>query len=175
MDGLISTLLEAGFDITFGDNIPSKKVAAVVAGMDRQINHDKIKIAMRIILDGADFVATNTDGSYPSPEGINPGTGMVIGALQATSGVEPYVAGKPHPAIFKTALEHLQVNPENTLMIGDRLETDILGASSLGISTAAVLTGVTSWEEIKDSPIQPDFIFEDISQIHLELEKAFRV
>jgi 4-nitrophenyl phosphatase len=174
MSGLIDTLAEAGFEITVGEENPKKNVVAVVAGMDRQINHQKIKIAMRLIINGAAFIATNTDGSFPTPEGINPGTGMVIGALQATSGVEPYVAGKPHPAIFTTALKTLGVSPKDVLMVGDRLETDIIGASNIGIQTAAVLTGVTSREEISSSQIKPDFIYEDISTLHQALIEVYQ-
>lgn len=173
MNGLIDTLKEAGFEISQGEGIPHKDVVAVVAGMDRQINHQKIKIAMRLIINGAAFIATNTDGSFPTPEGINPGTGMVIGALQFASGVEPYVAGKPHPAIFETALKALGSSPEETLMVGDRLETDILGANLLGIKTAAVLTGVTSRGEIKKNQIQPDYIFEDIADLHQTMAEAY--
>jgi len=173
MDGLITTLEEAGFKFTVGEQIQEGPVDAVVAGMDRQINHEKIKIAMRLILEGAAFIATNTDGSFPTPEGINPGTGMVIGALQFTSGVKPYVTGKPFPAIFQAALKALDSQPAETLMIGDRLETDILGANQLGIRSAAVLTGVTSREEIRRGEIKPDYIFEDIAAVHQALEEAY--
>jgi len=173
MDGLISTLQEAGFKLSIGETQPNHEVLAVVAGMDRQINHQKIKIAMRLIMNGAEFIATNTDGSFPTPEGINPGTGMVIGALQATTDVEPLVIGKPQTAIFETALRRFDEIPQNAVMVGDRLETDILGASRLGIETVAVLTGVTSREEISRSEIKPDHIFEDISRFHQRLIKDF--
>ncbi len=172
MDGLITTLQNAGFDLSIGENIPTRKVVAVVAGMDRQISHEKIKIAMRLIMNGAEFIATNTDSSFPTPEGINPGTGMVIGALRATSGVEPTVIGKPQKAIFEAALKRFKAAPADTLMIGDRLETDILGAAKLGIETVAVLTGVTSREEIAHSEIKPDHIFEDIAALHQALKEA---
>ena len=173
MEGLTHTLLEAGFQITVGEEQPKDGVAAVVAGMDRALNHEKVKIAMRLILEGADFIATNTDPSYPTPEGINPGTGMVIGALQATSGVKPYIAGKPYPAIFQTALKALNATAENTLMVGDRLETDILGANQIGMHTAAVLTGVTSQEELQRKDIKPDFIFQDITALRKALSKVY--
>ena len=173
MEGLTLTLLEAGFQITVGEEQPKDGVSAVVAGMDRELNHEKVKIAMRLILEGADFVATNTDPSYPTPEGINPGTGMVIGALQFTSGVKPYIAGKPYPAIFQTALKALKATVEDTLMVGDRLETDILGANQIGMHTAAVLTGVTSWEEIQRKDIKPDFIFQDITALQEALSEVY--
>jgi len=173
MDGLTTTLKEAGFKFTSGEQRPENGVDAVVAGMDREINLLKITIAMRLIIGGADFIATNTDGSFPTPEGINPGTGMVIGALHYASGIEPYVVGKPQPAIFTTALNALGSLPEETLMVGDRLETDILGGNKMGIQTAAVLTGVTSREEISRLDIKPDFIFEDISALCEALKKVY--
>lgn len=173
MDGLTTTLKNAGFVLSIGEENPSQKVAAVVAGMDRQINHEKIKVAMRLIMNGAEFVATNTDGSFPTLEGINPGTGMVIGAIKATTNVEPTVIGKPQIAIFETALKRFNEIPENAVMVGDRLETDILGASRLGIQTAAVLTGVTSREEIANHEIKPDHIFESISDFHKRLKEDF--
>ena len=173
MDGLTRTLKNAGFQFTTGEEKPKDNVTVVVAGMDREINLQKITIAMRLIMGGADFIATNTDGSFPTPDGINPGTGTVIGALQFASGIEPYVVGKPQPAIFQTALKVLGSRIEDTLMVGDRLNTDILGANKLGIQTAAVLTGVTSRDEINQSEIKPDFIFEDISSLHQALEKVY--
>jgi 4-nitrophenyl phosphatase len=118
-------------------------------------------------------VATNTDGSFPTPEGINPGTGMVIGAIKATTNIEPTVIGKPQTAIFETALKRFNERPENALMVGDRLETDILGASRLGIQTVAVLTGVTSQEEITNHEIKPDHIFDSISDFHKRLKEDF--
>jgi HAD superfamily hydrolase (TIGR01457 family) len=174
MDGLTRTLKDAGFQFTTGEEIPENSVTAVVAGMDREINLQKITIAMRLIMGGADFIATNTDGSFPTPDGINPGTGTVIGALQFASGTEPYVVGKPQPAIFQTAMKVLGSKIEHTLMVGDRLNTDILGANKLGIQTAAVLTGVTSRDEINQSEIKPDFIFEDIRSLHQALEEVYR-
>ncbi|MCD6425330.1 MAG: HAD hydrolase-like protein [Anaerolineales bacterium] len=149
------------------------KIAAIVAGMDHEINYQKIKIAMRLILNGASFVATNTDGSYPTSEGINPATDMVIGALQASSGVTPYVVGKPHRAIFKAALNELGATPEEAPMIGDRLNTDILGANLYGIHSAAVLTGISSRETIEESTIKPTFVFENITTLHQALAEVY--
>lgn len=173
MDGLTKTLSSAGFNFTQGEEQPKNDVAAVVAGMDREINLLKITIAVRLIKNGAAFIATNTDGSFPTPEGINPGTGTVIGALQFASGTEPYVVGKPQPAIFQTALKALNAQPGETLMVGDRLETDILGANQLSIQTAAVLTGVSSRKEIDQNDIQPTFIYEDITALHHGLKEVY--
>jgi 4-nitrophenyl phosphatase len=166
MDGLLTTMAEAGFLISTGESPPDHTVAAVVSGMDRQITHDKIKVAMRLIMGGAEFIATNTDGSFVTPEGYNPGTGMVIGALQFTSGVEPTVIGKPQSAIYESALKHFGTGPEKCLMVGDRLNTDILGASLLGITTILVLTGVNSRADAANGDIKPDLILEDIKELH---------
>lgn len=174
MEALINTLLDAGFKLTHGEQKPQDDVVAVVAGMDLLINYEKVKIAMRTILDGAAFIATNTDGTFPTPDGVYPGTGMVIGAIEAASGVKPYVVGKPYPAIFQAALNEFNVLPEDALMVGDRLNTDIRGASSLGIAAAAVLSGVSTRECINQAEIKPDFIFEDIGALHQALVEVYQ-
>jgi len=172
MDGLRQTLSQAGFVVSSGERPPDFDVAAVVAGEDFDINFDKIKVAMRLILAGAAFIATNTDSSHSAPEGINPGTGLVIGALEATTKVKPVVIGKPERYIFEMAMQCLGVRAENVLMVGDTLETDILGACRMGMNTALLLSGVTGEEEVRRSSIRPDFIFEDIAQLHRALEAA---
>jgi 4-nitrophenyl phosphatase len=171
MPGLIETMQEAGFDVYHGEKLLDHPVSAVVAGMDRAINHDKIKAAMRLIMEGAEFIATNTDGSFPTPDGINPGTGMVIGAIQATTEVQPTVVGKPELEIFQTALDSLGAEPETTWMVGDRLNTDILGVQRAGIQTIAVLTGVATLEDIQDGELQPDIVFSGIDELTAALEK----
>jgi 4-nitrophenyl phosphatase len=172
MSGVVETLKDAGFLVSTGEEMPDHDVVAVAAGMDRKLNYDKAKVATRLILGGAEFVATNTDGTYPTPDGLSPGTGMVIGALKGTTGVEPTVIGKPQGAIFESALEALSADKETTAMIGDRLGTDILGAQRLGIPTIAVLTGVTSPEQMAASPIQPDIVFESIAELAEAVEAA---
>jgi len=172
MGGVKKTLKNAGFKISFGETSPKHEVVAVVSGEDFEINYNKIKVAMRLILNGAAFIATNTDSSFPTPEGINPGTGLVIGALRATTRTEPIVIGKPQKEMYEMAMARFSTKPENTLMVGDTLETDILGASKIGIQTAAVLTGVLTREAIANSKVKPDLIFEDISKLHEKLNKV---
>lgn len=172
MSGVIQTLLDAGFQVSTGEKMPAHSVTAVVAGMDRDFNYAKAEVATRLILGGAEFVATNTDGTYPTPEGLSPGTGWVIGALQGASGVKPTVIGKPETAIYTTALEALQADRVATAMIGDRLETDILGAQRASIATIGVLTGVTTAEQMASSAIKPDVIYQGIAELAEELEKA---
>jgi HAD superfamily hydrolase (TIGR01450 family) len=171
MRGVIDTLREAGFNVTTGEEMPAHSVAAVAAGMDRNLTFDKAKVATRLILGGAEFVATNMDGTFPTPDGLSPGTGMVIGALKGTTGVEPTIIGKPEAAIYEAALAALAVDKETGAMIGDRLETDILGAQRVGIPTIGVLSGVTSSEQMAASTIQPDLVFESIAELASEMER----
>jgi 4-nitrophenyl phosphatase len=170
MRGVTETLKDAGFSVSTGEEMPEHTVAAVVAGMDREFTYAKAEVATRLILGGAEFVATNTDGTYPTPEGLSPGTGWVIGALQGASGVTPTVIGKPEAAIFTAALEAMQADKATTAMIGDRLGTDILGAQRVDIPTIGVLTGVTTPEEMASSAIQPDIVFDGIAELAEELE-----
>ena len=165
MSGVVETLKDAGFHVSTGEEMPDHDVVAVAAGMDRGLTFDKAKVATRLILGGAEFVATNTDGTFPTPDGLSPGTGMVIGALKGTTGMEPTVIGKPQGAIFEAALDALSADKATTAMIGDRLGTDILGAQRLGIPTIGVLSGVTSSEEMAASDIQPDIVFESIAEL----------
>lgn len=173
LPALIETMVAAGFDVYHGEKLLDQPVSAVVAGMDRALNHEKVKAAMRLILAGAEFIATNTDANFPTPEGFNPGTGMVIGALQGVTEVQPTIVGKPQREIFLTALEALGAQAGTTWMVGDRLNTDILGAQRAGIGTIAVLTGVTSPQEIQDGEIKPDLVYASIDDIAAELEKIF--
>jgi 4-nitrophenyl phosphatase len=172
MSGLLDTLQEAGFQLSTGEEMPDHEVVAVAAGMDRGLNVDKVKVAMRLIMGGAEFVATNTDGSFPAPDGLSPGTGMVIGALQATSGVTPVVMGKPERAIYDVSMRAMKADPQTTAMLGDRLNTDILGAQRVGIGTIGVLSGVMTREELIESEVVPDVVFEGIAELAEELERT---
>jgi 4-nitrophenyl phosphatase len=173
MPSLIETLQQAGFRVYHGEQSPPEAVKAVVAGMDREITHAKIKVAMRLILGGAEFIATNTDSSFPTPEGINPGTGMVIGALIGTTNVQPVVMGKPGVEMFLTAVEQLGAKPETTVMIGDRLNTDIQGAKAAGLGSILVLTGVTTAASAAESDIHPDLTFPSVAELAAALEKSY--
>jgi 4-nitrophenyl phosphatase len=163
--GLYSTLAAAGFDVFCGEDRPPVEVAAVVASMDRQVNYGRLTVATRLIRGGAPFIATNPDRTFPLPDGLAPGAGSIVAALVATTEVEPLVIGKPQPTIFLTALRHLGADLATTAMVGDRLETDILGAQRVGLRTIAVLTGVSTREQVAASPYQPDFVFEGIADL----------
>lgn len=171
MNGVIDTLLDARFAVTHGEEMPGHQVVAVVAGLDRNLTYNKVKVATRLILSGAEFVATNTDRTFPEPDGLSPATGMVIGALQGTTGVTPTVIGKPERAIFEAALDVLGADITTTAMVGDRLETDILGAQRLGLTTIGVLSGVSTAQQMAESSIQSDYVFESIAELAYELDR----
>ena len=138
---------------------------AVVAGMDRSLSYDKLRKASLFIRSGIPFIATNTDRTYPTQEGLVPGAGAIIAALEAASYVKPYVAGKPSPEMYRIALQRLNTNPGETLVVGDRPETDIAGAQALGCHTALVLSGVVNRNEAAQWNPPPDIIAPDLASI----------
>jgi len=157
MPSLRKAIEEEGFVLA------DKDVAVVVASMDRDITYQKLKRATLLIRGGARFIATNRDPTYPSEEGLIPGTGSMIAALEAASGVEPMAVGKPEPTMFRLAMAEMGAKPETTATIGDRLDTDILGGQRAGLITICVLSGSTTRAEAE--AFGPDFIFEDISHL----------
>ena len=164
--GLVSELGAAGFHrVERGD-----QADVVVAGLDRNLTWEGLSEATYAIRAGALFVGTNADVTFPTPRGLAPGAGAVLAALQAASGVAPVVVGKPEPHLFLTAVERLGTSPERTLVVGDRLETDILGAQRAGLTSALVLTGVTRPEDLEASSIAPTFVFNSL----IELCQALR-
>jgi 4-nitrophenyl phosphatase len=159
--GLHAALGEAGFTLAK----TADGVGAVVVGMNRQATWTDVSEAVFAIHAGALFVGTNPDATFPSERGLAPGAGTLLAAIQTATGVEPTIIGKPEPHLFQQALARLGSSPENTLALGDRLETDILGAQRAGIRTVLVLTGVTQRKDLKGSPIQPDWVFDGLPQI----------
>ena len=157
MPSLRKAMVEEGFELA------DKDVAVVVASMDRDITYEKLKRAALLIRGGARFIATNRDPTYPSEEGLIPGTGSMIAALEAASGVEPIAVGKPEPHMFQLAMAEMGAKPETTATIGDRLDTDILGGQQAGLITICVLSGSTTRAEAE--AFGPDFVFEDISHL----------
>jgi 4-nitrophenyl phosphatase len=124
-----------------------ENVQAVIGSMDRTIDFWKLKRATLLIRAGAPFYFTNPDRTFPTPEGLIPGAGSILAALEAATDVEAIIAGKPSPALFELALERLGTTPLETLTVGDRLETDIIGGQRAGCKTAAVLSGVLTEPE----------------------------
>lgn len=165
-EGLRHALAQYGFYPVEDD-----RVIAVVAGLDRQLTYDKLRKATLLIRQGVPFVGTNPDRTYPSPEGLVPGAGTVLAALEAASDVKPVIVGKPFPTLFRVALERLNATPAETLVVGDRLDTDILGGQQAGMRTALVLSGVSTFEEAKRWSPPPDLIAPTLAHlIGLETE-----
>lgn len=138
----------------------------VVVGMDFEVTYAKLRTAALLIRNGATFIGTNGDRTFPIPEGLAPGNGSLLAAIQAATDVEPIVIGKPETAMFEVALRRLGTQPEQTLMVGDRLETDILGAERAGLQTVLVLTGITTAEQAETDAIQADGVFESLSALY---------
>jgi 4-nitrophenyl phosphatase len=135
------TIEEAGFTISEKDTI------AVVGAVDRNITFEKLKVATLLIRSGVPFYATNPDRTFPTPEGLIPGSGAILAAITTATDVEPIIAGKPSSTLYDFALERLGTKPEETLAVGDRIETDILGGQRAGLRTALVLSGIASRAE----------------------------
>lgn len=166
MNGLRQSLDAAGFDIS-GTHTEDDPVKAVVVGIDTDLTYEKLKQAALLIRAGADFIGTNPDKSLPAPEGQLPGAGSLLAALEAATDVSPTVIGKPEAPMFEAALKVVNAAPEKTLMIGDRLETDIAGAQKVGMKTALVFTGVTSAEQLSSAAnsIWPDVAYEGLPEL----------
>lgn len=145
-----------------GLELVDKDADAVVIGLDRQINYEKLKRATLQVRRGAQFIATNTDRTLPTEEGLTPGAGSLVAALIAATDVDPIVIGKPGRPMFDLALELMGTAPNETAMLGDRLDTDIDGAAALGLKTIMVLTGVSTRSEAEQNRVIPDLIVEDL-------------
>jgi 4-nitrophenyl phosphatase len=161
--GLVDTLGKYGFqDIAEGRN---STPLAVIAGLDRELTYQKISTAAAFIREGAVFLGTNPDQTIPVQGGIAPGAGTVIGAIEIASGLKAELIGKPARRQFLIALERSRALPDQSLMVGDRLNTDILGAQSHGLWSALVLSGVTSPGEAADWRPVPDIIAGDVMEV----------
>ena len=138
---------------------------AVIAGMDRMLTYDKLKIATLLLRSGVLFIGTNPDLTFPTPDGLVPGAGSILAALTAASGVSPIIVGKPESTMYRIALERLHLPPDKALVVGDRPETDITGAQRLGCRTALVLSGVTNAEQAATWRPAPDIIAKDLESV----------
>jgi 4-nitrophenyl phosphatase len=178
--GLRDTLAAAGFDV-FSEPLdvhkpPGKQPAAgvrspaatpplVVVGLNRRVCYDELATAALYIAAGAHFIGTNPDPSWPSEWGQLPGAGAMLAFLKATTGVEPEVVGKPGRILFQEALRRLNGAAGETVMVGDRLTTDVAGAKAAGLRAVLLLSGVATRADVAESKIKPDWIFEDIAAL----------
>jgi NagD protein len=158
-DGLREALEDIHYQMT--DESPDY----VVLGETTDYNFARITHAIRLILGGARFIATNPDVTGPSEEGIVPATGAVAKLIETATGIVPYFIGKPNPLMIRTALKRLGEHSQNTIMIGDRMDTDILIGIESGLETVLVLTGVTTREMVTHFPYQPTRIVDSIAEV----------
>lgn len=160
-EGLDEELKLAGHEI-----VQPKKAEVVAVGMDRNIGYEKLDDALSALNSGAEFYATNDDKTFPTPDGESPGAGASVGAIRGM-GFEPKrVVGKPSSVSAEIAMEVAGVdNPQDCLIIGDRLETDILMAERAGMDSVLVLSGVESRESLERSEIEPTCVVEDMSAL----------
>ncbi len=160
-DGVETELTERGFVLR-----DDTEVAYVVVGFDRHLTYRKMATACLAIRAGAKFIGTNPDKTYPSELGQMPGNGAALAAIEAGTDMAPLVIGKPQPAIFDLALQKLGAEAETSAVVGDRLDTDILGGQQVGLASILVLSGVTSAQQLQDSSIVPDCVYEDVAALH---------
>jgi 4-nitrophenyl phosphatase len=158
-DGLHQAIQESGFHHSQQD------VLAVVVGMDRTLTYEKLTRATLLIRSGAQFIGSNPDCTFPTPEGLAPGAGAILAALEAATDQQPLILGKPAPEMYRIAMQRMNVAHENTLVVGDRLGTDIIGAQQLGCCTGLVLSGVTTLEAAREWDPAPDWIAKDLSDL----------
>jgi len=162
-EGLKIAIGDAGFKVI--EHNPSNRVNAVVVGIDRKINFDKLKIATLLIRKGIPFYGTNPDKTFPTPEGLILGTGSLLAALISATDVNPISFGKPSPKMIALARNRLGVKPADTLVVGDRLGTDIASGQADGCKTALVFSGVSSKSDLKKWTPKPDYIAGNLSDL----------
>jgi NagD protein len=157
--GLTEAIHSIGYVIT--DHDPDY----VVLGETLTYNLEQITKAIRLIVNGAHFIATNPDPTGPAERGPVPACGAMAALVEKASGISPFFVGKPNPLMMRTALNYLDVHSENAVMIGDRMDTDIVAGVESGLETILVLTGVTRREDVRRYPYQPTRIVESVAEI----------
>lgn len=159
--GLTSAIHNAGYVIT--DRNPDY----VVLGEAGTYSLEAFTQAVRLIAAGARFIATNPDANGPAEGGIMPACGAIAALIEKASGVSPFFVGKPNPLMMRMALKYLGVHSENTIMVGDRMDTDIIAGVQTGLETILVLTGVTRREDIDRFPYRPTRVLGSVAEIEV--------
>ena len=171
-EGLHAALADAGVEVV-GEE--TERADAVVIGWDRSVDYEALRTASVLIQRGARLFATNTDASYPAPGGeLWPGAGALVAAVEATTGVRAEVGGKPHPPLFEAALDRAGARPERILMVGDRVETDLVGADRAGIDGAAVFSGTSGPADLLEHDAPAVVAMDDVAGL-LEPRPIVRV
>lgn len=151
------------------DETAPEDIAAVVVGLDLEFTYAKLRRASDAVRAGATFVATNADATLPHEGGVQPGAGSIVAAIATAAGVTPVVVGKPEVLMMEKGIEQLGLHPSEVVMVGDRLDTDILAGNRAGATTALVLTGVSQREDLETSEILPDYVFADLPALTQEI------
>jgi NagD protein len=159
--GLTTALHDIGYVLT--DQEPEY----VVLGETTSYSFERITRAIRFVAAGARFIATNPDVMGPGEGGIVPATGAVAALISAATGIKPYYIGKPNPLMMRTALRTLNAHSEDSVMIGDRMDTDMVAGIESGLRTILVLTGVTSREQVERFPYRPTWVRESVADIEI--------
>jgi 4-nitrophenyl phosphatase len=162
-DGVMTALHDGGFELLSAK--AAKDAQAVVMGFDLHINFEKILEASLLVQGGTPFYATNPDKTFPTPRGEIPGAGAWVSVIVTATGVEPIFAGKPSPYMFDLARYRLGTPKEDTLVVGDRLETDIAGGQAAGCPVALVLSGVCGLEKARNWQPQVNIIAQDLAEL----------
>ncbi len=163
-EGIVFELEELGFRNLFWSNY-EPPIDYVIVGMDRNFNFQKLTYAQQAIFSGARFIATNIDPTFPTENGIIPGGGSIVKAVETASRKQPVVIGKPEIVGLKLILTQFDIeDPKEVILIGDRIETDLIAGKRLGCKTGIVLSGITSKEELEDleASLKPDFCGENL-------------
>jgi len=161
--GVMTALCESGFELLHAKAAGSAK--AVVMGIDPEINFEKMSEAALLVRNGVPFYATNPDKTFPTPRGQIPGAGAWIAVIVTATGVEPIYSGKPAPYLLELARTRLGTTNEQTLVVGDRLETDIAGGQAAGMPTALVLSGVSTRAQAEKWIPKVDIVVDDLSML----------
>ncbi|UWU76021.1 HAD-IIA family hydrolase [Bradyrhizobium huanghuaihaiense] len=163
---LVTAMRDVGLEVT------ERTPEVVVMGLDRDITHEKMKIAVEAILNGAVFIGTNPDLLLPTASGFEPGAGATIAAVAAATQVQPSIVGKPQVPMIETALSRLGTNRASTIMIGDQVPTDIQAGKRAGLVTVLVTTGVPMRQD--PSLMAPDFIVSSLRDVEVSAARAAR-
>ncbi len=157
--GLLNALHANGYSIV--DKYPD----FVVVGEGRTLSFEMLEQAVQMVLDGAKLIATNLDPNCPTAAGTRPGCGAVVSLIEAATGIKAFSVGKPSPVMMRSARKELQLATSGTTMIGDTMETDILGGVQMGYRTILVLTGTTRRDDLARYAYQPDVVLDSIADL----------
>ncbi|SNR86804.1 NagD protein [Haloechinothrix alba] len=157
--GLTTALHQAGYVLT------ERSPDYVVLGETRTYSFSAITKAIRLINAGARFIATNPDATAPSLEGALPATGSVAALIERATGKQPYYVGKPNPLMMRSALSVLGAHSEDTVMIGDRMDTDVHAGIESGLRTILVLTGIATKDSAECYPYRPNMVLDSIADL----------